>query len=65
MTIPEYVCLFLMSFSLKQCFWNMVLGRSAEGRAEGRGLGLNGDWAGLQAEEPRPRLSDKPCLRMN
>lgn len=36
-TISEYICLFPMSFYLKQYFRNMVLGR----RAEGHGLGIN------------------------
>ena len=48
-TIPEYSCRLLLSLSLKQYFRNMVLGRGVEGS----GLGMKGDWAGVQAKEPR------------
>lgn len=51
-TIPEYICQFLMSLSLKQYFRSVVLSRGVEGS----GLGMKGDWAGIQAKEPRLKV---------
>ena len=58
-TIPEYMYLFLMSFSLPQYLKNMVLGWGTEGF----GLGINRDWTGLQEEEPRCKVIWQcPCV---
>lgn len=49
-----------MSFSLKQYFWNMVLGRGVEGNETVR----KGEGVGVQGKEPRAKVLCRPGLFM-